>query len=138
MKNLNRILKVMEKQINSETLKLNLLRQEILEKEKLKSTFSKELEVLANFKVLDINQLRFLNEYQNFLRRKIFEIDLFLENLKEEEKKLIDSIKEKNMEKKATHNYIHKKLLLQEVKKQFEENIQNTDTYNRKFNNRIF
>jgi hypothetical protein len=128
----------MEKQINSETLKLNLLRQEILEKEKLKSTFSKELEVLANFKVLDINQLRFLNEYQNFLRRKISEIDLFLENLKEEEKKLIESIKEKNMEKKATHNYIHKKLFLQEVKKQFEENIQNTDTYNRNFNNRIF
>lgn len=137
MKNLSRVLKVMENQINSETFKLNALRQKIIENEKLKEKYTTELAFLSSFKVLDVNQLRFLNEYQNFIRKKLSDIDLILEKLQEEEKRIVEFIKEKNAEKKAIESYIRKTLLNQEVKKQFEDAIENSNIYNRSFSNSI-
>lgn len=137
MKKLDRILKVMEKQIQNDIFQLNQIRKEILDKEEKRDYLLTELEKTENLKIKDVLELKLLREYQRFLNEQLKKVDSELNSLKETEKHILESIKEKNAQKKAIESYISKKSIQQEVKRQFEEAIQNSDNYNRNFVNNL-
>ncbi|HEV09553.1 MAG TPA: hypothetical protein ENO34_04045 [Sulfurihydrogenibium azorense] len=137
MKKLDRILKVMEKQIQNDIFQLNQIRKEILDKEEKRVYLLTELEKTENLKIKDALELKLLREYQRFLNEQLKKVDSELNSLKETEKHILESIKEKNAQKKAIESYISKKSIQQEVKRQFEEAIQNSDNYNRNFVNNL-
>ncbi|MGC8941863.1 MAG: hypothetical protein ACP5KF_04285 [Sulfurihydrogenibium sp.] len=137
MKKLDRVLKVMEKQIQNDIFQLNQIRKEILDKEEKRGYLLTELEKTENLKIKDLLELKLLREYQRFLNEQLKKVDLELNFLKETEKHILESIKEKNAQKKAIESYISKKSIQQEVKRQFEEAIQNSDNYNRNFVNNL-
>jgi len=137
MKKLDRILKVMEKQIQNDIFQLNQIRKEILDKEEKRGYLLTELEKTENLKIKDVLELKLLREYQKFLNEQLKKVDSELNSLKETEKHILESIKEKNAQKKAIESYISKKSIQQEVKRQFEEAIQNSDNYNRNFVNNL-
>ncbi|MGB9766601.1 MAG: hypothetical protein ACPLXN_03915 [Sulfurihydrogenibium sp.] len=137
MKKLDRILKVMEKQIQNDIFQLNQIRKEILDKEEKRGYLLTELEKTENLKIKDVLELKLLREYQRFLNEQLKKVDSELNSLKETEKHILESIKEKNAQKKAIESYISKKSIQQEVKRQFEEAIQNSDNYNRNFVNNL-
>ncbi|WP_148205397.1 hypothetical protein [Sulfurihydrogenibium azorense] len=134
MKKLDRILKVLENQINNDTYRLLEVRKKILEKNMYKDGLVNQLKIENNFKVENIYDLQIKSEYINFLNKKIEEVEKQLKDLHQEESKIIESIKEKNAYKKALEKYTIKKQLQMEVKAQFEESIKNSDIYNRNFN----
>jgi hypothetical protein len=134
MKKLDRILKVLENQINNDTYRLLEVRKKILEKNMYKDSLVNQLKIENNFKVENIYDLQIKSEYINFLNKKIEEVEKQLKDLHQEESKIIESIKEKNAYKKALEKYTNKKQLQMEVKAQFEESIKNSDIYNRNFN----
>ncbi|MGC9188207.1 MAG: hypothetical protein ACP5F0_02815 [Sulfurihydrogenibium sp.] len=137
MKKLDRVLKVMEKQIQNDIFQLNQIRKEILDKEEKRGYLLTELEKTENLKIKDVLELKLLREYQKFLNEQLKKVDSELNSLKETEKHILESIKEKNAQKKAIESYISKKSIQQEVKRQFEEAIQNSDNYNRNFVNNL-
>ncbi|PMP77911.1 MAG: hypothetical protein C0178_00970 [Sulfurihydrogenibium sp.] len=130
-------MKVMEKQIQNDIFQLNQIRKEILDKEEKRGYLLTELEKTENLKIKDALELKLLREYQRFLNEQLKKVDSELNSLKETEKHILESIKEKNAQKKAIESYISKKSIQQEVKRQFEEAIQNSDNYNRNFVNNL-
>lgn len=136
MKKLDRILKLLENQINNDTYKLLEIRKNIFEKNMYKENLLNQLHnTEISTKVESIADLKIKINYIYFLQKKLEEIQNQLKELYEEETKIIDSIKEKNAYKKALEKYIYKKQLQMEVKAQFEESIKNSDVYNRNFSN---
>jgi chromosome segregation ATPase len=127
----------MEKQIQNDIFQLNQIRKEILDKEEKRGYLLTELEKTENLKIKDVLELKLLREYQRFLNEQLKKVDSELNSLKETEKHILESIKEKNAQKKAIESYISKKSIQQEVKRQFEEAIQNSDNYNRNFVNNL-
>ncbi|MGC8869280.1 MAG: hypothetical protein ACP5P7_06450 [Sulfurihydrogenibium sp.] len=137
MKKLDRVLKVMEKQIQNDIFQLNQIRKEILDKEEKRGYLLTELEKTESLKIKDVSGLKLLREYQRFLNEQLKKVESELNSLKETEKHILESVKEKNAQKKAIESYISKKSIQQEVKRQFEEAIQNSDNYNRNFINNL-
>ncbi|WP_156925203.1 hypothetical protein [Sulfurihydrogenibium subterraneum] len=136
MKKLDRILKLLENQINNDTYKLLETRKNIFEKNMYKENLLNQLHNTEISTIVEsIADLKIKINYINFLQKKLEEIQNQLKDLYEEETKIIDSIKEKNAYKKALEKYMYKKQLQMEVKAQFEESIKNSDIYNRNFSN---